>query len=151
MSEPEKKLQPEEAKRLADIAMHTSFNWVVMFLAFIAGLVGLLQVAKPYESNLGWWAFSILLFIAYSALSFGLSYSIYATFHTRFLIIYLRNLYETPSVKSFLNEYWSRFYTPLIVHRNDKVLFRKRLAIFLSVLAGIVSILLLLFLFLVKS
>lgn len=151
MSESEKKIPLNEAKRLADNAMNTSFNWAVMFLAFVAGLVGLLQIAKPYESNLGWWAFSILLLIAYSALTFGLSYSIYATFHTRFLIIYLRSLYETPIVKSFLLEYWSRFYTPLIVDRNDKVLFKKRFAILLSVLAGIVSVLLLLSLFFVKS
>lgn len=51
MSESEEKLPPEEAKRLADIAMQTSFNWVVMFLAFIAGLAGLLQIAKPYEAR----------------------------------------------------------------------------------------------------
>jgi len=150
MCEFEKKLQPDEAKRLAEVATQTSFNWVVMFLAFIAGLVGLLQIARPYESSLGWWAFSILLLIAYSTLTFGLSYTIYATFHTRFLIIYLRNLYETPTVKNFLIEYWSRLYTPLIVHRNDNVMFKKWFAISLSVLAGIVSILLLLSLFLVK-
>jgi hypothetical protein len=50
MIEYEKELRPEEAKRLADIATQTSFNWAVLFLAFIAGLAGLLQIVKPYES-----------------------------------------------------------------------------------------------------
>jgi len=152
MDECENKLTPQEAKELADNATQTRFNWAINFLAFIAGLVGLLQIAEPYESRYGWWAFSIPLFVAYSFLSLGLSYSVYATFHTSYLIIYLRKLYETSTVVSFLEKYWSRRYAGLIVvYKNNEPIFRKWFAVFLSVLVIILSMSLLVFLFLSKS
>lgn len=143
MAEPEK-LTDDERKRLADSATQTSFTWFVLFLAFVAGLVGLLQIAKPYQPKQGWWIFSILLFLVYSALTFGFSYSIYATFQTRYIIIYLNKGIQTNAVKSFLRDYWSRFYEQfIVVFRNDEVFFRKKLVLIISILAGILSILLL--------
>jgi hypothetical protein len=150
MSESENKLTPEEAEKLADRSMQTRFNWAVAFLAFIAGLVGLLQIVARYEPNWSWWAFSTVLSIAYSFLTVGLSYSIYALLHVSFIERYLREKYEKEVVKSFVNKYWSRVYTPLIISfRGSEPIFRKRLAVFLSVCAGIVSILLLFLKFLV--
>jgi hypothetical protein len=142
----------EEAEKLANTATTTSFNWVVFFLSFVAGLVGLLQIVKPYESNTtqGWWVFTNILFVVYLLLTLGLSYSIYAIFHTRFLIIHLTNIdeYESQAVKDFKKKYWTRVYEPLIVCRNGN--FRKWVAVTISVLSGIFSILLLLSLLLVN-
>jgi hypothetical protein len=44
MSEYQKKLEREEAEKLAGNATQTLFTWAVIFLAFIAGLVGLLPI-----------------------------------------------------------------------------------------------------------
>jgi len=70
-------LTPEEAEKLANNAAQTKFTWAVIFLAFIAGLVCLLPLVKPYEMTIWWWEFNTVLFIVYFVLTLGLSYSFY--------------------------------------------------------------------------
>lgn len=140
MSEHQKKLNPEEAEKLAKNATQTKFTWAVVFLAFIAGLVGLLSVVKPYELNSYWWGFSIVAFIVYSILALGLSYSFYALWRTSAIIEELRPLYESDAAKGFVTENWSVFYLRLFLTKDLK--FAKSTVIFLTVIWGALWILL---------
>lgn len=140
MSEHQKKLEPEEAEKLAGNATQTLFTWAVIFLAFIAGLVGLLPAIKPYEMTTYWWAFSTILFIAYFVLALGLSYSFYTLWKTSSIIEKLRSYYESERVTRFLKENWSVFYLRLIVTKEHK--FARWTVMFLAVIWGALWILL---------
>jgi hypothetical protein len=120
------RLTKKQARMLAGNATQTRFTWAVIFLAFIAGLVGLLPLATPYEST--WFTNNFLLFLmlTYVSLAFGLSYSFYAIWKTTYLILLLITC-EDPKVKRFLQTHWTVFYSVFFV-RNDKVVFRKSLA-----------------------
>lgn len=140
MSEHQKKLEPEEAEMLAGNATQTLFTWAVIFLAFIAGLVGLLPVIKPYEMTTYWWAFSTILFIVYFVLALGLSYSFYTLWKTSSIIEKLRPYYESERVTRFLKENWSVFYLRLIVTKEHE--FARWSVMFLAVIWGALWILL---------
>ena len=134
MSEQQKELTPEEAEKLAKNATQTLFTWAVIFLAFIAGLVGLLPMIKPYEMTLQWWAYNTVLFIVYLVLTAGLSYSFYTLWRTSAIIVKLRSHYESTAVSNFLEKNWSVFYLRLIVTKDRK--FAKRTVMTLAVIWG---------------
>jgi uncharacterized membrane protein (DUF485 family) len=127
-------LTPEEAEKLANNATQTLFTWAVIFLAFIAGLVGLLPMVKPYEMTTWGWGFSIVLFIAYFVLTLGLCYSFYTLWRTSSIIVTLRPYYESKRVTDFLEENWSVFYLRLFLTKGRK--FAKRTVMFLAVIWG---------------
>lgn len=140
MNEQKKKLKPEEAEKLAANATQTLFTWAVVFLAFIAGLVGLLPLVKPYELNIWWWGFSIILFAVYFVLTLGLSYSFYTLWRTSSIIEDLRGKYETPTVKEYLTKNWAVFYLRLILTKEHK--FARRTVMSLAAIWGALWILL---------
>lgn len=140
MNEQKEKLKPEEAEKLANNATQTKFTWAVIFLAFIAGLVGLLPMAKPYEESSYWWGFSIVLFTAYSILTLGLSYSFYALWRTSAIIEELRSIYESAAIQNYATKNWSVFYLRLILTKDYR--FAKRTVIFLAIIWGALWILL---------
>jgi len=84
-------LQLEEVRMLSDYATQARFTWAVIFLAFIAGLVGLLPLIKQYGSNYGWLLTGLLSF-TYIMLDFGLSLSFYKICYTSFLLNHLTPL-----------------------------------------------------------
>lgn len=140
----EKRLSPNDAQRLSEHVMHTRFTWTVLLLTLLTGMVGLLAVSLNFEASIKS-AFGLAVYIVYAGLSTGLSYSFYATCHTSFLIVYLTSKYENEEIKSFLKQYWSRFYTPFFsTERNNEIVFRKRLVIAGAVIVWLFSLLLLL-------
>ncbi|MCJ7424612.1 hypothetical protein MUP01_10150 [Candidatus Bathyarchaeota archaeon] len=134
MNEHQKELSPEEAEKLASNATQTLFTWAVIFLAFIAGLVGLLPMVKPYEMTTWWWAYNTVLFIVYLVLTAGLSYSFYTLWRTSSIIVKLRPYYESTAVTDFLKKNWSVFYLRLIVTKGHN--FAKWAVMFLAVIWG---------------
>jgi hypothetical protein len=133
-------LTPEEAEKLANHVAQTKFTWAVIFLAFIAGLVGLLPLVKPYEMTIWWWEFNTVFFIVYFVLTLGLSYSFYTLWRTSSIIEKLRPYYESERVTRFLTENWSVFYLRLIVTKEHK--FARWTVMFLAVIWGALWILL---------
>jgi len=139
----EKGLSSTDVEKLSERAMHTRFTWAVIFLAFLTGIVGLLSTALNFEASIKS-PFGQVVYIVYTSLSIGLSYSFYALCHTSFLIAYLISKYENEATKSFLTHYWSRFYTLLFsTTRNNEVVFRKWRVIVEAIIVWVFSILLL--------
>lgn len=134
MNEHRKELTSEEAEKLAKNATQTLFTWAVVFLAFIAGLVGLLPITKPYEMTTQWWGFSIVLFVVYFVLTLGLSYSFYTLWRISSIIEDLRGYYETPAVKEYLTRNWAVFYLRLVLTKDRK--FAKWTVMFLAAIWG---------------
>jgi len=142
-------LSRDDIKLLEDSAIHTRFNWAILFFTLATLLVGLLAMIEPYNST-SKSLFNIVISIIYFVLTIGLSYAFYAICQTSFIIDKLIVEHESEAVQIFLRTYWRRKYTKLFCTIKEKdakkvVEFRTKTVIFLSIIVIVISVLPLLF------